>query len=59
MLARSESDLKEKVIKKAKAFANAPLPMLAEATEELYQAVEELERFERDHEKAIDFNDDD
>lgn len=59
MFARSESDLKEKVVKAAKELANCPLPLMAEASEKLFQAVEDLERFERDHKKAIDFDDDD
>lgn len=49
MLARSEKELKENVIKAAKNAANCPLILLAEATEDLWRAVEELERFEKDH----------
>lgn len=49
MLARSEKDLKEKVVKAARNLATCPLILLAEASEELWDAVAELERFERDH----------
>jgi len=49
MLTRSEKELKENVIKAAKNAASCPLILLAEATEELWTAVEELERFEKDH----------